>query len=318
MLDGVSALAETERLTPEAALGRVVAEAAVAATSLAALGQLRDGWLRDPRGGYERGRGGGPFDARRHRGGAGRVGVGAEVRSGTAIRIATGAPVPRGADAVVPVEATSPVDAAGDVGGRGRDATGPLPSRILVHEVVPPGGSIRRAGSDVEAGALLREPGDVVTPAAVALLAGSGVTELVVSTAPRGRGARDGRRGAWARRGAGTRGHPRCERAGRPVARPAGGRRGAGAGYREGSCCPMSRTGCGAPSRPARTRSSSRAASRSVRMTWSGSRSSSWPDRSLWRVAVQPGKPFAFGARRRERPTPCSCSACRATRSRRS
>ncbi len=184
VLDGVSALAETERLTPEAALGRVVAEAAVAATSLPPWdNSAMDGYAiraADTSGAGEAAPS--TLDV------IGEVPAGSasaqEVRSGTAIRIATGAPVPRGADAVVPVEATSPVDAAGDVGGRGRDATGPLPSRILVHEVVPPGGSIRRAGSDVEAGALLREPGDVVTPAAVALLAGSGVTELVVRRRP--------------------------------------------------------------------------------------------------------------------------------------
>ncbi len=38
---------------------------------------------------------------------------------------------------------------------------------------------------------------------------------------------------------------------------------------------------------------------------------------SLWRVAVQPGKPFAFGtAPARRTATRCSSSGCRATRSR--
>ena len=124
-------------------------------------------------------------------------------------------------------------------GGRRRcDAGGMRPGRCRrgswSTRSVPPGGSIRRAGSDVEAGALLREPGDVVTPAAVALARRLRRHGAGRATAPRGRGARDGRRGAWTRRGAGKRGHPRCERAGRPVARPAGGRRGAGARDREG------------------------------------------------------------------------------------
>jgi molybdopterin molybdotransferase len=184
VLAGVSAVAERERLTPEAALGRVVAEHAVAATSLPP-------WDNSAMDGYA-------IQASDTSGATGpspaTLDVVGEVPAGSAsadavaprraIRIATGAPVPRGADAVVPVEATSPVDAAGRVGGRGRDATGPLPARILVHEVVSPGGSIRRAGSDVEAGALLRAPGEVVTPAAVALLAGSGVTEVVVRRSP--------------------------------------------------------------------------------------------------------------------------------------
>ena len=74
-----------------------------------------------------------------------------------------GAPVPAGADAVVPVEATTPLDAAGGRGPRGRDATGPLPAACLVHEPVEPGGSVRGAGSDLEAGATSSRPGAAMT-----------------------------------------------------------------------------------------------------------------------------------------------------------
>ena len=107
------------------------------------------------------------------------------LRRGMAVRIATGAPVPNGADAVVPVEGTTPLDAAGGLAGpRGRDATGPLPAGILVHAVVPPGGSIRRAGSDLAAGTRILEAGTVVTPATIGLAAGVGLDHLDVHRRP--------------------------------------------------------------------------------------------------------------------------------------
>jgi molybdopterin molybdotransferase len=110
---------------------------------------------------------------------------GCDVRPGTAVRIATGAPVPPGADAVVPVEATTPVDAAGVRGSRGRDAAGPLPAACLVHEAVPVGGSIRRAGSDLGVDVALVGPGAVITPAVISLLAGAGLDRVVVHRRPR-------------------------------------------------------------------------------------------------------------------------------------
>ncbi|HYH91840.1 MAG TPA: gephyrin-like molybdotransferase Glp [Candidatus Saccharimonadales bacterium] len=108
------------------------------------------------------------------------------VRRGTAIRIATGAPIPPGADAVVPVEATTPLDAAGSPAGpRGRDATGPLPPGCLVHEAVARGGSIRTAGSDLAAGVIVVREGSVLTPAAIALVAGTGHDAIPVRRKPR-------------------------------------------------------------------------------------------------------------------------------------
>jgi molybdopterin molybdotransferase len=107
------------------------------------------------------------------------------VRRGTAVRIATGAPVPPGADAVIPVEQTTPLDAAGAIAGeRGRDATGPLPARIAAHAAVSAGGSIRRKGSDLAAGTRILEPGTVVTPAAIGLAAGVGLDQLHVHRRP--------------------------------------------------------------------------------------------------------------------------------------
>jgi len=108
------------------------------------------------------------------------------VDPGTAVRIATGAPVPAGADAVVPVEQTTPMAMDGaPAGSRGRDAAGPLPAAVLVHVSVQAGDAIRRRGSDLAAGAVLLHAGDEVTPAAIALAAGSGVAALEVHGRPR-------------------------------------------------------------------------------------------------------------------------------------
>jgi molybdopterin molybdotransferase len=109
----------------------------------------------------------------------------ATVAPGSAVRIATGAPIPAGADAVVPVELTTPIDATGAAGLRGRDATGALPAAVDVHERVAIGGSIRVAGSDLLEGALLVSPGTVLTPAAIALLAGAGHASVPVHRQPR-------------------------------------------------------------------------------------------------------------------------------------
>jgi molybdopterin molybdotransferase len=109
-----------------------------------------------------------------------------EVRRGTAVRIATGAPLPPGADAVVQVELTTPLDGAGEpTGPPGRDATGPLPAACLVHAAVEPGAAIRRAGSDLAAGVTILEPGRSLTAAAVGLAAGAGVPQLTVHCRPR-------------------------------------------------------------------------------------------------------------------------------------
>ena len=107
------------------------------------------------------------------------------VQHGAAFRIATGAPVPAGADAVVQVESTTPLDADGRPGDRGRDASGPLPAAILVHETVQPGTAIRPRGSDLEQGATLLEPGRRLRPSAIALAAGAGVAQLEVYLRPR-------------------------------------------------------------------------------------------------------------------------------------
>jgi molybdopterin molybdotransferase len=120
----------------------------------------------------------------------GEVAAGAQgtavVEPGTAVRIATGAPVPPGADAVVPVELTTPLDPDGrPLAPRGSGSTATLPAAVLVHQAVPAGGSIRRRGEDVARGDLLLEAGEPVTPAAIALLAGAGVARVSVHRRPR-------------------------------------------------------------------------------------------------------------------------------------
>lgn len=116
-----------------------------------------------------------------------RAGVAPDVtiRPGGAARIATGARLPAGADAVIPVEATTPIDATGQPGPRGRDATGPLPAACLVHQAVPVGGSVRDAGSDLRAGDTLLAEGSAIGAAGVALLAGAGVERVLVHRRPR-------------------------------------------------------------------------------------------------------------------------------------
>jgi molybdopterin molybdotransferase len=107
------------------------------------------------------------------------------VGPGSAIRIATGAPIPPGADAVVAIELTTPLDAAGNPGRRERSATAPIPTATLVHERVSVGSSIRERGSDLRAGDLLIADGVAITPASVALVAGAGVARVTVHRTPR-------------------------------------------------------------------------------------------------------------------------------------
>ena len=175
-----------ETLSPEAALGQVLATPVVATTDLPP-------WDNSAMDGYAI-RAADVADAAEDRPVrlrvVGEVPAGGvadrAVEPGTAIRIATGAPLPAGADAVVPVELTTPLDEAGDATGpRGRDATGPLPAACAVHEAVGEGNAVRRRGEDVRAGATVLETGMALTPAAVGLAAGVGVGTVTVHRRPR-------------------------------------------------------------------------------------------------------------------------------------
>ncbi len=92
----------------------------------------------------------------------------ARVEPGTAIQIMTGAPIPVGADAVVKVEDTEPEEGA-----------------VLVNRAVEEGTAIRAAGSDIREGMMLASPGVRLGPAHVALLATAGSGTVVVHRRPR-------------------------------------------------------------------------------------------------------------------------------------
>jgi len=93
---------------------------------------------------------------------------------GTALRITTGAMLPTGADTVVPVEDTDalPSDAA-------------LPSRVAIRRAAVHGAWVRRTGEDVTAGMEILPAGRLVGPAALALLAAAGVDSVLAHRRPR-------------------------------------------------------------------------------------------------------------------------------------
>lgn len=94
---------------------------------------------------------------------AGKVGV------GEAVRIMTGAPMPSGADAVCMLEDTE------------REGEG----AVHVRRELSPGANVRPAGGDVEAGAVVFEPGTVLTPAHMGVLSSLGVIEVLAVPRPR-------------------------------------------------------------------------------------------------------------------------------------
>ena len=91
----------------------------------------------------------------------------AEVRQGTAIRIMTGAPIPRGADTVVRVEDTDVAD-----------------GTVTVGVAVARGTAVRMAGGDVQAGAVVFAAGTALTPAHLGVLATIGVARPRVYRSP--------------------------------------------------------------------------------------------------------------------------------------
>jgi molybdopterin molybdotransferase len=110
---------------------------------------------------------------------------GAALVEGTAMRIATGAPMPPGADAVVAVEETTPLAADGSSGPRGREATGPLPARIQVHEATQRVRNVRLRASDLQEGRRILAAGRAIGPAELAIIAAGGVPRIAVHRRPR-------------------------------------------------------------------------------------------------------------------------------------
>ncbi len=111
---------------------------------------------------------------------AGEVAAGAvfegTIHRGTAVRIMTGAPLPAGADAVIPVE---------DTDEAWRDPDRPLPETIAVKRAVAAGDYIRNPGEDIEAGQRVLEPGHLVRPQEIGVLASLGIDRLQVVRRPR-------------------------------------------------------------------------------------------------------------------------------------
>jgi molybdopterin molybdotransferase len=107
------------------------------------------------------------------------------VTPGLALRIATGAPTPPGADAVVAVELTTPVAPDGSAGPRGRDATGPLPAWIRVHEAAAPSRNVRTRASDLQLGRRILEAGRAIGPAELAIIAAGSLARVPVRARPR-------------------------------------------------------------------------------------------------------------------------------------
>jgi molybdopterin molybdotransferase len=106
-----------------------------------------------------------------------------EVPAGSAVRIATGARVPASADAIVPVENTL-VAGAGPFRSPGFEAAEPVPEACLVAAAVAPGAYIRRRGEDVRSGAEVLVPGRRIGPAHIAMAAAAGAGVLRVHRRP--------------------------------------------------------------------------------------------------------------------------------------
>jgi len=100
---------------------------------------------------------------------AGQVFAG-ELTAGTCVRLFTGSPLPRGADAVVMQEDT-------------RTPAG-QPDEVLILESVKPWENIRLQGEDVKRGCVIARTGDILTPARLALLAAAGSGRVHVGRQP--------------------------------------------------------------------------------------------------------------------------------------
>jgi molybdopterin molybdotransferase len=97
-----------------------------------------------------------------------------EVRSGTAARILTGAMIPVGADAVVPVEQTDALAGMAD-----------LPESVTIRAAAAVGANVRATGSDLRQGDRLLEPGIRISPATVAVIVAAGHGAVRVHRRPR-------------------------------------------------------------------------------------------------------------------------------------
>jgi molybdenum cofactor synthesis domain-containing protein len=96
------------------------------------------------------------------------------VEPGTALRIMTGAMMPPGADAVVPVEDTDAPAGASEI-----------PESVAIRAPIRTNDNLRFPGSDVREGTRLLEPGRSCDAAVIALLAATGHGSVMVHRRPR-------------------------------------------------------------------------------------------------------------------------------------
>ncbi len=106
-----------------------------------------------------------------------------DVPAGCAVRIVTGARVPAATDAVVPVESTLREAQAGSPKSSFR-AGEPIAEECLVAAAVASGAFIRHRGEDVRAGAVILEPGRRIGPAQIAMAAAVGAGVMRVHRRP--------------------------------------------------------------------------------------------------------------------------------------
>ena len=163
VLDHVTRL-EDEPVALEDALGRVLAEDAVAPTDLPPFDSAgMDGFAVVA---------GDTIDAPVALKIAGEARAGAHaqapVEHGTAIRVSTGAVIPAGADAVVPQELTEVEDGA-----------------VIVNEEVPAGNDVRYAGEDIAAGQTILHAGTLLGAAEIGALAAVNIARPAVVRKPR-------------------------------------------------------------------------------------------------------------------------------------
>ena len=105
---------------------------------------------------------------------AGKVAAGdvfqGEMAAGTCVRLFTGSPLPAGADAVVMQEDTQ-IDPG-------------APGAVAILAPAGPGENVRTRGEDVKQGSILAEPGAILTPGRIGLLAATGFGRLRVGRQP--------------------------------------------------------------------------------------------------------------------------------------
>jgi molybdopterin molybdotransferase len=108
--------------------------------------------------------------------------VGTALLPGTAARIFTGAPVPPGADVVLMQEDCEALESGESGEGSGGDG---VYGSVRINALPKPGQHIRRAGEDIALGSRVLAAGTRLTPAALGLAASIGLAELPVSRKPR-------------------------------------------------------------------------------------------------------------------------------------